>query len=88
MSGKYSGILVAKGEPAKWSAETLLLRFVEENNADTVFILTGKALEQFRSCETWRAYEFTVNGSAVKKSGGDDELSEELEQQWQQQAEM
>ena len=67
---KYCGVLVSKAEPSGWSTPSLLLRFVEESNASTVFVMTDKALQQFRSCELWRTYEFSVKGSTVKKSSG------------------
>ncbi|CAK0852047.1 unnamed protein product [Prorocentrum cordatum] len=63
-------MLVAKAEPTNWSVPSLLLRYVDENRSDAVFVVIGEALEQFRSCEVWRVDEFTVLGSNVRNSSG------------------
>ena len=69
-TSKYCGMLVSKAQPPNWATNVLLLRFIEENNCNTVFIMSDKARDQFSSCELWRVYEFTVSGSTVKKSSG------------------
>ena len=67
---QYCGMLVCRAEPKNWLRDEMLLRFVEESNANTVFVVTGAALEQFRFCEPWGIYEFSVSGFTLKTSQG------------------
>ena len=69
-SVEYEAMLVAMAHPPNWSVKTMLLRFAEENGCQTVFVVTGAALESFGSCDLWRIYAVTVPGKCVRQRQG------------------
>ena len=64
---KYNAMLVAKAVPAGWTVPTLLLRFVDQNGAETFFCLTDDAKKAFDSCEIWRIYDMEVAAKCVRR---------------------
>ena len=67
----YVGMLVVVCEPTGWNTPTLLCRFVEKTGANSVFIITGEAIEQFRALEMFRIYSMTISPKCLKKSEGE-----------------
>ena len=67
----YSATLAAKNEPANWAKPTLLLHFVEQSHASTVFVATDAARHQFLSCEVFRIYLMDVPGKCVRNCSGE-----------------
>ena len=49
-----SVVVTAKAIPKNWSEETNLFRMTEENGINTVFVVTGEALDCFKGCEPWK----------------------------------
>ncbi len=66
----YVAMLVAKSKPHGWQPETLLLRFVEQNGASSMFTVTGDGIGSFDACELFRIYEMPLNGRCVRSSKG------------------
>ena len=67
---QYSGYLAAKAEPTGWNKDTLLLQFVEESGACSVFVLTDGAKESFQQCECHRIYDVEISGRCVRNCDG------------------
>ena len=67
-SSKFNAMLVASGSTGNPASPTLLLHFVEENKASTVFVASEAAREQFAQLEIWRIYDMEVNGKCVKRA--------------------
>ena len=67
----YSAILAVKNEQGGWATPTLLLHFVEQSQASTVFITTDAARSQFEKCEPGRIYDVEVLGKCVRNSPGE-----------------
>ena len=63
-------MLTAKDSPKGWGSETLLCRFMEENGAETPFILQDGAMESFAHCEVGQLYDLEINGNCVKARQG------------------
>ena len=66
----YSAMLAVKNEQGGWATPTLLLHFVEQSQASTVFITTAEARSQFEKCEPGRIYDVEVPGKCVRTSSG------------------
>ena len=67
-NNKFNAMLVASGSTGKSDSPTLLLHFVEENTASTVFVASDAAHEQFAQLELWRIYDMEVSGKCVKRA--------------------
>ena len=67
-NNKLNAMLVASGSTGNPDSPTLLLHFVEENTASTVFVASGAAHEQFAQLELWRIYDMEVSGKCVKRA--------------------
>ena len=67
----YSAMLAVKNEQGGWATPTLLLHFVEQSQASTVFITTAEARSQFEKCEPGRIYDVEVPGKCVRTSSGE-----------------
>ena len=63
----YNAMIVGKSSPSGWSEETLFVRFVEQNGTNTMFIITGEALNIFKSCEKWLIYDMEIHGKCVRQ---------------------
>ena len=64
---EFVASVVGKVRPQKWKLPTLLLRFVESNGAQTVFIVTGDALAVFDRCELYKTYKMLISAASVKR---------------------
>ena len=67
-NNKFNAMLVASGFTGKSDSPTLLLHFVEENTASTVFVASDAAHEQLAQLELWRIYDMEVSGKCVKRA--------------------
>ena len=67
----YTATLAVKNEPANWGKPTLLLHFVEQSQASTVFVATDAARDQLSACEAFRIYHLEVPGKCVRQSPGE-----------------
>ena len=63
----YSAIVVAKASPANWGEETLLLRFMEQTGKNTVFVISGAALNDFKSCDVGCTYDMQIPGKCLRQ---------------------
>ena len=66
----YSAMLAVKNKPTNWSTATLLLHFVEQPQASTVFVTTDPARAQIEKCEPFRFYDL-VPGKCVRNCPGE-----------------
>ena len=64
-------MLVGKATPPNWARDTLLLRFLDRDGRDTVFVVSDEALHKFGECELWRAYDLVVPGECVKRGSSE-----------------
>ena len=64
-------MLVGKATPPNWARYTLLLRFLDNDGRDTVFVVSEEALHKFGECELWRAYDMVVPGKCVKRGSSE-----------------
>ena len=60
-------MIVGMNSPSGWSEEALFVRFVEQNCTNTMFIITGEALDIFKSCEKWIIYDMEIHGKCVRQ---------------------
>ena len=67
---KVKLMLVGSSTPQGWSTETLLMRWVEQNGNEVVFVLNDQAIPGFSACEKWRVYELEFKGKCVKTVPG------------------
>ena len=66
----YTATLAMKNDLASWTKPTLLLHFVEQSQASTVFVVTDAARVQFQACECFRIYQVDVPGKCVRHAPG------------------
>ena len=64
-------MLVGKETPPNRARDTLLLRFLDSDGRDTVFVVSDEALHKFGECELWRAYDMVVPGKCVKRGSSE-----------------
>ena len=64
----FTAMIVAKGTPSNWAKQTVLLRLVEQNGAETMLTATNEAFKTCVALEKWRIYEFQLTGTCVKQS--------------------
>ena len=64
-------MLVCKQMQTEWCNETLMVRFVEQDGANTVILATGHANTQMNDFENFRIYthEFRLPALALKTHG-------------------
>ena len=66
---EFVASVVGKARPQKWKLPTLLLRFVEANGAQTVFTVTGDALDLFdKVCQLYKTYKMVISAASVKRT--------------------
>ena len=58
-------MLVCKEMQTEWSSETLMVRFVEQDGANTRILATGDANTQINDFENFRIYNLEVKSPAV-----------------------
>ena len=68
---EYQAMLVCKEMQTEWSSETLMVRFVEQDGANTRILATGDANTQINDFENFRIYtlEFKLPALVLKNHG-------------------
>ena len=68
---EYHAMLVCKQMQTEWSSKTLMVRFVEQNGANTRILATGDANTQMNDLANFRIYtlEFKLPALALKNHG-------------------
>ena len=67
----YTGVMAVKVEPSGWAKPVLLMHFVEESGASTVFVASDDAKKDFATCQEGRIYDIEVPGKCVRTSAGE-----------------
>ena len=68
---EYQAMLVCKQMQTEWRNKTLMVRFVEQDGANTRILATGDANTQINDFENFRIYtlEFKLPALALKNRG-------------------